>query len=196
MRKNLRRMSGLAAPVVAAVLLVPTASASSSTRPSFDGSCELTGVAHFDRPVTNESEQNGGTFRSQPGLGNCVGVLRAGRRRFDSREWSVRARARARGEFSCISGNLAGSATMVFLRANGKPLRVRGRRVEIKARIEMAHTVVGGTIEFSGARDTTAGGVYSFTPSLGAVSGCAEDGDRSLPMAVRMSTRGEFVSRG
>ena len=84
---------------------------------------------------------------------------------------------------------------MLFLGENGKPLRVRGRTVEIRARIEMAHSVAGGTIEFFGARGTTAGGVYNFTPSAGAVAGCAAAGDRSLPMAVRMSTRGEFVSR-
>jgi len=195
MSKSRRFRSGLAALAVAGIFLGPSAAASGAARPSFDGSCELSGVADFDRPVTNETEPNGGTFHSQPGLGNCVGTLRARGRLLGSRDWSVRARARAGGEFSCLTGSLRGSATMLFLGENGKPLRVRGRTVEIRARIEMAHSVAGGTIEFFGARGTTAGGVYNFTPSAGAVAGCAAAGDRSLPMAVRMSTRGEFVSR-
>jgi len=195
MTTSSRCRSGLAALAVAGVFLGPSAAASDAARPSFDGSCELSGVAEFDRPVTNETESNAGTFRSQPGLGNCIGTLKAGGKLLGSREWSVRARARARGEFSCVTGSLRGTARMLFLRDNGKPLRVRGRRVEIRAHIEMAHSVAAGTIEFFGARGTTAGGVYNFTPSLGAVAGCAADGDRSLPMAVRMSTRGEFVSR-
>ncbi len=83
---------------------------------------------------------------------------------------------------------------MTFLRRIGAPLRVGGRAVKIRARIILRHSVVAGTIEFFGARGTTAGGVYNFTPSVGAVAGCARDGDRSLPMAVRMSTHGKFIS--
>ncbi len=192
---SVRRISRRAVLVAAAVVLLASASpASAAQRPSFNGSCELSGVVDFDRPVTNERTRNGGTFRTQPGLGNCIGTLRAGGKSLGSRPWSVRARARGRGEFSCLTGSLRGGATMTFLRRNGAPLRVDGRTVKIRARIVLRHALVAGTIEFFGARGTTAGGVYNFTPSVGAVAGCARGGDRSLPMAVRMSTHGKFIS--
>lgn len=170
------------------------ASASASPRPSFDGSCELSGTATFDHPVTNTVERNGGTFRSQPGLGNCIGTLRVGGEELGTQTWAVRARARARGEFSCITGSLGGRASMLFLGEGGKPIRVSGRRVKIRAHIAMAHAVAAASIEFLGARGTSAGGAYNFTPSAGAIAGCAQQGDSSLPMAVRMTTRGELVS--
>lgn len=168
--------------------------AQAAKRAFFDGSCELSGVARFDHPVTNNVEPNGGTFRTQPGLGNCIGTLRVGNRTLGTQEWAVRARARARGDFSCLSGSLGGRAVTLFLGEDGKPLRVRGRRVRVRGLIAMAHAVAAGSIEFLGGRGSTAGGVYNFTPSGGAVAGCAQNGDKSLPMAVRFTTRGEFAS--
>jgi len=175
-------------------VLVPASA--SAARPAFDGSCELSGIARFGHPVTNDVEPNRGKFRSQPGLGNCLGTLSIGDRVFEGTQWPVRARARATGEFSCLTGSLGGRASVVFLDGDGKPLRAHGRKVRIRAVIAMAHAVAAGSIEFAGAKGSSAGGTYNFTPSLGAVAGCAEGGDESLPMTVRYSTRGKLVSLG
>ena len=191
MRPSSRVITYFAAVTAFATAATPASAA--SPPPEFDGSCELSGTARFDHPVTNTVESNGGTFRSSPGLGNCIGTLSAGGRPLDGSQWQIRAKARAKGDFSCLNGSLSGRASMLFLDGEGDPLRVDGRRVKIRARIAMAHAVAAGSIEFLGGRGTSAGGAYNFTPSGGAVAGCAQGGDESLPMTVRMSTRGAFV---
>jgi hypothetical protein len=181
--------------VIGTVLTIALgADAEAAMRPSIDGSCELSGVARFDHPATNAVEANGGTFHSQAGLGNCIGTLRLNGSDLASGQIPVRARARATGDFSCLSGGLGGRAVMTFLDQAGSPLRVNGRKVKVRSRIAMAHAVAAGSIEFLGAGGSSAGGIYNFTPSGGAIAGCAQGGDSSLPMSVRYTTRGEFQS--
>lgn len=191
--------AGISALVAAIFTLVagPMAAPGSSNRvaPSFDGACEISGVATFDHPVTNETEANGGRFRSQDGLSNCVGELSAGGEDLGSGTWPVRARARVTGPLSCISGTLNGRARITVLDGEGLALRIAGRKVKGWARIEMRHAVAAGGITFFGAGGSRAEGVYHFTPSASAVAGCAAAGDTQLPMAVRFATSGAFQTR-
>lgn len=172
-----------------------TSLASAAPSPVFNGGCELSGVATFDKPVSNETKKNGGRFKTQPGLGNCVGDLTVGRHELGIASYPVRAVARGVGDFSCASGTLAGRGRIVILDEVGKRLRVRGRPVIFRAGFTMTHAVVGGTVAYSGTQDTLATGIYNFTPSAGAVTNCELAGERSLPMAVRFNTQGDFIGR-
>lgn len=194
----MRRPGWVAAVAVAgafAVLACMAEAAGKRVAPSFDGSCELSGVATFDHPVTNTTEANGGRFRSQEGLANCVGDLSAGGVDFGSGTYPVKARARATGTLSCASGSLAGRARIAVLGDDGRTLKVDGRRVRGWAQIQMEHAVAAGRITFFGKGDSQADGVYNFTPSAAAVANCAAKGDKQLPMAVRFTTDGEFQTR-
>lgn len=192
-----RRIWVMAAVAIGALVLVPglTTAAGKRVAPSFNGSCELSGVATFDHPVTNATEENGGRFRSQEGLANCVGELSAGGVDFGSGTYPVKARARATGPLSCTSGTLRGRSRIVVLGEDGRALKVGDRRVRGWAEIELRHAIAAGGISFFGAGDSRAEGVYNFTPSVGAVANCAGPGDKQLPMAIRFSTTGDFQTR-
>jgi len=188
-------LAGAATATTLLLIVGPVTAAGERVAPTFDGSCELSGVATFDHPVTNAPESNGGTFRSHKGLANCVGDLSAGGRDLGSGTWPVRAHARATGTFSCASGSLTGRARIVVLGDDGRAIKVRGKRVRGWARIEMQHAVASGSISFLGRRDSRAEGVYNFTPSAAAIANCAAKGDKQLPMAVRFTTTGKFRTR-
>ena len=172
------------------------APAGAAAPPSVEGACELGGNAVFDHPVTNATRFNGGTFHSDDGLANCVGTLKVGGRSYGPRVWPVRATGRSTGNLSCAAGTLTGRATLLFLRPDGRPLRLSGSTIAFRARIVQHHVVAAGLIDFVGRPGSRAGGIYNFTPSASAIGGCFAAGDKRLPMTVRMSTLGSFTGLG
>ncbi len=190
-----RRVAACAAlAVVGTVGVAVPGAAAASQAPRFNGLCELTGTAQFASPVTNATTENSATFRSEDGLANCTGELEVAGKSLGSAIWPVRAEARASGAFSCIAGSLQGGASITVLGPGGAPLVVDGQVATARADVRLDHAVVGGTISFSGANGTSAGGLYNFTPSIAAIGQCAAGGDEALQMAVRFTTFGWFES--